>query len=65
MRLPHCHEPDRPYYVFVFHPVDLNELYGALCGSEPDDHLRATLHHVHMRRAVLAWRQKNTNRKAI
>ena len=64
MRLPYCHQPDRPYYVFVFHPVHFNELYGALCRSEPDDCPRAGLHHVTMRRAVLAWRQKNTDRKA-
>jgi len=64
MRLPYCHQPNRPYYVSVFHPVDLNELHGALCRSEPDDYPRAGLHDVNMRRAVLAWRQENTDRKA-
>ena len=64
MRLPYCHQPDRPYHVSVFHPVDLNELHGALCRSEPDDYARAGFHHVNMRRAVLAWRQANTDRKA-
>jgi len=64
LRLPCFHQPDRPYYVLVFHALDLNELDGAVCASEANDHLCAGLHHVNMRRAVLAWRQENTDCKA-
>ena len=64
IRLPYFHQPDRPYHVSGFHPMNLEELHRAIRSSELDDHLRAGLHHVNMRRAVLAWRQENTDRKA-
>ena len=44
--------------------MDLKELHWAVCQSERNDHLRAGLHYVNMRRAVLAGRQENPDRKA-
>jgi hypothetical protein len=64
MRIPYRDQPHCPYDVPVFHPVDSNELHGGFCASEPNDHPRASLHDMNMRRAVLAWRQENTDRKA-
>jgi hypothetical protein len=64
MRIPYCDQPHCPYYVSVFHPVDPNELHGGFCASEPNDRPRACLHDMNMRRAVLARRQEDTDRKA-
>ena len=62
--LPSFDQPDSPYRVARFHPVHLNEFYWPTCVAESDDYLRAALHHMNMRRAMLTWRQENTDRKA-
>lgn len=61
---PHFNQPDSPYHIARFHLVDLDEFYRPVRVSESDDHFRATLHYVNMRRAVLTGREEDPDREA-
>lgn len=60
---PHFNQPDGPYDVVGFHFRDLKDFHWSASLCESDDYLCAGLDNMNMRRAVLARRQENTDRK--